>query len=100
MKIDGFRLTRFQYRRDRINGDSHVLKTYGRHFGGELTTDSSVVGIETRASLSYLHPLRYEIVCTIEEEPWLILSGRGLGGDCLQGFRASRRQFAAHVIRL
>ena len=80
MRIEGFRLTRFQFRRNRIIGDSQVLKAYGRHFGLELTTDSSDVGPKIGASLSYPYLLRNEIVRTFEEGGWLGLFGRAPAG--------------------
>ena len=80
MRIEGFKLTRFQDRRDRITGDSQVLIACGRHFGLKLTTDSSDVEPGIRASLSYPCPLRDEIVRTFEEEAWPGLFGKAPAG--------------------
>jgi hypothetical protein len=75
MTIKSFKLTRFLDRHDRIMGDNQVLEVYDHHFGRELTTNSSDLGPEIRASLSYPCPLRVEIVRTFEDKAWPGLFG-------------------------
>jgi hypothetical protein len=75
MTIKSFKLARFQDRHDRIMSDNQVLEVHDHHFGRELTTNSSDLGPEIRASLSYPRPLRVEIVRTFEEEAWPGLFG-------------------------
>jgi hypothetical protein len=96
MIIKCFKLTRVQDRHIRIMGDNQILKVYDRHLGRELHTDSGDLGPRSeRASLIPAH-CAMKSSAPLRRRLGLASLGRP-GGDRLQGFSASHRQYAAHV---
>jgi L-alanine-DL-glutamate epimerase-like enolase superfamily enzyme len=80
MQIEGYALTRFQFKRDRVIGDSQVHIAHGHVFALELTTDTGEVGLGFGASLFHPLPSRDEIVRIFEEEAWPGLAGQPPAG--------------------
>ncbi len=76
MKIEGFRLTRFQYRRDRVIGDSQVHIGFAHYFTLELVATGGVVGLGFGLSLFHPLPPLAEIERAFREEAWPGLEGQ------------------------
>jgi L-alanine-DL-glutamate epimerase-like enolase superfamily enzyme len=76
MRIEGFGLTRFQYARDRIIGDSQVRSDQAHYIALELQTDNGQVGLGFLTSLFHPFPALGEIERTFREEVWPNLEGK------------------------
>ncbi|MFO1149568.1 MAG: mandelate racemase/muconate lactonizing enzyme family protein [Alsobacter sp.] len=80
MKIEGYALTRFQHRRDRVIGDSQVHIAHGHYFALELKTDTGETGLGFGLSLFHPLPALAEIERVFEEEAWPGLLGQPPAG--------------------
>jgi L-alanine-DL-glutamate epimerase-like enolase superfamily enzyme len=80
MKIEGYELTRFQHRRDRVIGDSQVHIAHGHYFALELKTAKGETGLGFGLSLFHPLPALDEIVRVFEEEAWPGLEGQPPAG--------------------
>jgi L-alanine-DL-glutamate epimerase-like enolase superfamily enzyme len=76
MRIEGFRLTRFQYRRDRVIGDSQVRITQSNIATLELITDTGAVGLGFMLSLFHSLPDLAEIERIFRVEAWPGVEGQ------------------------
>ena len=70
MRLAGFRLTRFQFARDRVIGDSQVRSTHSNIVAIELETDTGHIGLGFGASLFHPLPSLVEIERVFAEEVW------------------------------
>ncbi len=80
MRIEGFRLTRFQYRRERVIGDSQVGIAFAHYFTLELLSDDGKTGLGFGASLFHPLPALAEIERSFREEAWPGLEGQPPAG--------------------
>lgn len=71
MRIVDYRITRFQYARDRVIGDSQVRIDASHVASLELIADNGLVGLGFMGSLFNPLPDEVEIVRVFEEEAWL-----------------------------
>lgn len=71
MRIVDYRITRFQYARDRVIGDSQVRIDASHVASLELIADNGMVGLGFIGSLFHPLPDEVEIVRVFEEEAWL-----------------------------
>jgi L-alanine-DL-glutamate epimerase-like enolase superfamily enzyme len=76
MRIEGYRLTRFQYRRDRVIGDSQVHIAYANYVALELTADDGPTGLGFMLSLFHPLPALAEVERIFAEEVWPSLEGQ------------------------
>ena len=81
MRIEGFRLTRFQYARDRVIGDSQVASPIAHYVALELLADRPVKRASDSPSACF-HPLPawQEIERVFLEEAWPSLEGQPPAG--------------------
>jgi L-alanine-DL-glutamate epimerase-like enolase superfamily enzyme len=75
MRIAEFRITRFQFARDRVIGDSQVRIHVANIATLELVAEDGQVGLGFVQSLFHPLPSQQEIVRTFEEEVWPGLCG-------------------------
>jgi L-alanine-DL-glutamate epimerase-like enolase superfamily enzyme len=75
MRVEGFRLTRFQYRRDRVIGDSQVRFDQANTATLELLTDTGASGLGFVNSLFHPLPALPEIERMFRVEAWPGLEG-------------------------
>jgi L-alanine-DL-glutamate epimerase-like enolase superfamily enzyme len=75
MRIEGFRLTRFQYRRDRVIGDSQVRIDQSHTCTIELIADSGQTGLGFMLSLFNPLPALVEIERIFRQEIWPAIEG-------------------------
>jgi L-alanine-DL-glutamate epimerase-like enolase superfamily enzyme len=75
MRVEGFRLTRFQYRRDRVIGDSQVRFDQANIAALELLADTGAVGLGFVSSLFHPLPALPEIERIFRVEAWPGLEG-------------------------
>jgi L-alanine-DL-glutamate epimerase-like enolase superfamily enzyme len=80
MRIEGYRLTRFQFRRDRVIGDSQVHIAFANYVTIELTTDDGKTGLGFMASLFHPLPSLTEVERVFLEEVWPGLEGQPPAG--------------------
>jgi L-alanine-DL-glutamate epimerase-like enolase superfamily enzyme len=71
MRIVDYRITRFQYARDRVIGDSQVRIDASHVAALELIADNGMIGLGFVGSLFNPLPDEAEIVRVFEEEAWL-----------------------------
>lgn len=76
MRLSEFRITRFQYPRDRVIGDSQVHIDEMNAAALELVTEDGMVGLGFIQSLFYPLPDRDEIARIFEVEAWPGLVGQ------------------------
>ena len=76
MRIAGHRITRFQFARDRVIGDSQVRTDAVNVAALELVSDGGLVGLGFMQALFHPLPSQREIVRTFEEEAWPTLAGQ------------------------
>jgi L-alanine-DL-glutamate epimerase-like enolase superfamily enzyme len=76
MQVVRFRFTRFQYRRDRVIGDSQVRITQSNVAALELITDTGATGLGFMLSLFHPLPDLVEIERMFEAEAWPGVSGQ------------------------
>lgn len=79
MRIEGYRLTRFQYRRDRVIGDSQVHIAFAHNFTLELHAGGKT-GLGFGLSLFHPLPNLAEIERVFREEAWPGLEGQPPAG--------------------
>ena len=75
IRVDGFRLTRFQYRRDRVIGDSQVRIDQANIAALELIADSGAVGLGFLISLFHPLPAQAELERLFRAEAWPGIAG-------------------------
>ncbi len=75
MRVEGYRLTRFQYRRDRVIGDSQVRIAQSHVCTLELIADSGAVGLGFMLSLFHPLPDLAEIERIFQVEAWPGIEG-------------------------
>lgn len=75
MRVEAFRLTRFQHRRDRVIGDSQVSFDQANIATLELTTDVGPTGLGFVSSLFHPLPALAEIERVFRVEAWPALEG-------------------------
>jgi L-alanine-DL-glutamate epimerase-like enolase superfamily enzyme len=80
MRIEGFRLTRFQYRRDRVIGDSQVHIAFANYVALELLADTKQSGLGFMLSLFHPLPALDEVERVFLEEVWPSLEGEPPAG--------------------
>jgi L-alanine-DL-glutamate epimerase-like enolase superfamily enzyme len=80
MKIEGFRLTRFQFARDRVIGDSQVKIAQAHVVAIELIADTGDVGLGFGAALFHPLPALAELERVFREEIWPRLDGQPPAG--------------------
>jgi L-alanine-DL-glutamate epimerase-like enolase superfamily enzyme len=80
MRIEGFRLTRFQYRRDRVIGDSQVHIAFANYVALELLADTKQSGLGFMLSLFHPLPALDEVERVFLEEVWPFLEGEPPAG--------------------
>ena len=76
MRITEFRLTRFQFARDRVIGDSQVRIDQAQMATLELITDTGLVGLGFVPSLFNTMPARAEVERIFRAEVWPALEGQ------------------------
>lgn len=76
MRIADYRITRFQFARDRIIGDSQVRIETAHVAALELVAENGLVGLGFAQSLFHPLPDHAEIVRVFEEEAWPGLVGQ------------------------
>ena len=76
MRIEAFRLTRFQFRRDRVIGDSQVQIAFAHYAALEIVCDDGRAGLGFLASLFHPLPALAEIERSFRAEAWPNLSGQ------------------------
>lgn len=79
MRIDGFRITRFQFARDRVIGDSQVRIDSASVAALELIADTGISGLGFVQSLFHPLPDQTEIERVFREEAWPALEGAAPG---------------------
>lgn len=82
MRIAEFRITRFQFARDRVIGDSQVRADDANVAALELIADSGEVGLGFIQTLFFPLPDEAEIVRVFESEAWPHLEGQPPAGLC------------------
>lgn len=82
MRIAEFRITRFQFARDRVIGDSQVRADDANVAALELIADSGEVGLGFIQTLFFPLPDEAEIVRVFESEAWPHLQGQPPAGLC------------------
>jgi L-alanine-DL-glutamate epimerase-like enolase superfamily enzyme len=80
MRLEGFRLTRFQYARDRVIGDSQVHIAHAHYAALELAAEGGQWGLGFVASLFHPLPALTEIERIFREEAWPGLEGQPPAG--------------------
>lgn len=80
MKVDAFRLTRFQFRRDRVIGDSQVRFAFANIAALELIADDGTVGLGFLSSLAHVLPSLAEIERLFRLEAWPGIEGMAPAG--------------------
>jgi L-alanine-DL-glutamate epimerase-like enolase superfamily enzyme len=80
MRIEGYRLTRFQFARDRVIGDSQVHIAHAHYAALELIADGGVSGLGFLLSLFHPLPALAEIERLFAEEAWPGLEGQAPAG--------------------
>ena len=75
MQIVDFTITRFQFARDRVIGDSQVHIAYGNYAAVELHTNTGASGLGFALSLFHPLPSLAELVRVFREEAWPGLAG-------------------------
>ena len=80
MRIEGFRLTRFQFRRDRVIGDSQVHIAHAHPFTLELLAGDGTSGLGFGLSLFHPLPSLSEVERIFREEAWPGLEGQPPAG--------------------
>lgn len=75
MIVTEFRLTRFQFARSRVIGDSQVRIDQAHPVAVELFTDTGMVGYGFASSLFHPWPSQHEIERVFREEVWPSLRG-------------------------
>jgi len=76
MRVAEYRITRFQYARDRVIGDSQVRIDTANIAAVELVDDDGRVGLGFFQNLFYPLPSQTEIIRIFEEEVWPGLNGQ------------------------
>jgi L-alanine-DL-glutamate epimerase-like enolase superfamily enzyme len=76
MRLADFRLTRFQFRRDRTTGDSQVRTDAVNVAALELVAESGEVGLGFVQTLFHPLPGEAEIARVFAEEAWPALEGQ------------------------
>lgn len=76
MRIEGFRLTRFQFRRDRPLGDSQVRLDFAHMFTLELLAAGGASGLGFGFNLFHPLPALAEIERIFRTEAWAALEGQ------------------------
>ena len=76
MRIAGYRLTRFQFARDRVIGDSQVRADAVNVAALELVSDTGLVGLGFAQALFHPLPAQDEMVRVFQEEAWPALEGQ------------------------
>ena len=76
MKIAEFSITRFQFRRDRVIGDSQVRVAQAQKGVLELTAEDGTVGLGFFHALFHPLPAKAELERLFREEAWAGLKGR------------------------
>jgi L-alanine-DL-glutamate epimerase-like enolase superfamily enzyme len=76
MRIKDFTLTRFQYARDRIIGDSQVRIAHSHVVTLELHADTGATGLGFGLSLAHPLPRLAELQRSFREEAWPALAGQ------------------------
>jgi L-alanine-DL-glutamate epimerase-like enolase superfamily enzyme len=76
MRIESFRLTRFQFARDRVIGDSQVHIAHAHYAALELLAQGGHVGLGFVTSLFHPLPALPEIERNFQEEAWPGLEGQ------------------------
>ena len=84
MRLADFRITRFQYARDRVIGDSQVSADQMHVAALELIADNGVVGLGFIQSLFFALPDQSEMERVFKIEAW-----PGLEGACVGPQRAA-----------
>jgi L-alanine-DL-glutamate epimerase-like enolase superfamily enzyme len=82
MRIAEFRITRFQFARDRVIGDSQVRADDANVAALELIADSGEVGLGFIQTLFFPLPDEAEIVRVFQSEAWPHLEGQPPAGLC------------------
>ncbi len=82
MRITEFRITRFQFARDRVIGDSQVRADDANVAALELIADSGEVGLGFIQTLFFPLPDEAEIVRVFASEAWPQLEGQPPAGLC------------------
>lgn len=80
MRIEGFKITRFQFARDRVIGDSQVHIGFAHIFALELLTGDGTAGLGFGLSLFHPLPGLSEIERMFREEAWPGLEGQPPAG--------------------
>lgn len=75
MRVSEFRITRFQYRRDRVIGDSQVWIAGANHAALELIGDDGTVGLGFFHALFHPLPAQAELERIFTEEAWPSIEG-------------------------
>src|SRR5439155_24037440 len=70
LRVEAFRLTRFQHRRDRVIGDSQVRFDEANIATLELMTDTGATGLGFMLSLAHPLPALAEIERVFRREAW------------------------------
>src|SRR5258708_954885 len=70
MRINGFKVTRFQFARDRTIGDSQISSRFVHAAALELTVDSGLKGLGFVNSIMFPLPSEDEIIRIFEAECW------------------------------
>ncbi len=76
MSISQFRITRFQFARDRVIGDSQVRIDDTNVAALELVSESGEIGLGFIQSLFYPLPDQAEIETVFETEVWPTIKGK------------------------
>jgi L-alanine-DL-glutamate epimerase-like enolase superfamily enzyme len=79
MLINGFKVTRFQFARDRTIGDSQISSRFVHAAALELTLDSGLKGLWFLNSIMFPLPAENEIIRIFEAEVWPSLKGQSVG---------------------
>jgi L-alanine-DL-glutamate epimerase-like enolase superfamily enzyme len=83
MRLVDFRITRFQFRRDRVIGDSQVRADSVNVAALELISDDGHVGLGFVQSLFHPLPAEAEMERVFREEAWPRLEGKAAGSLAL-----------------
>ncbi len=79
MRIREFRITRFQFRRDRVIGDSQVRIAESNHAALELIADDGTTGLGFFQALFHPLPALAELERLFGTEAWPVIDGREPG---------------------
>jgi L-alanine-DL-glutamate epimerase-like enolase superfamily enzyme len=75
MRLDSFRITRFQFARDRVIGDSQVRADSVNVAALELVADTGATGLGFLQTLFHSLPAEAEVERVFREEAWPALNG-------------------------